>query len=98
MSKQTGDRIHQFETLFNGERIELPKSVVDKLANSGAKKISVRILSKPISDTLNRLGIMEDEIDGIGSLQLEPRENVLSFLASQGVLSYGGFAKRYASS
>jgi hypothetical protein len=96
MSKQSSDGTFQFETDFNGELIELPASVVEHLARSGAKKISVRILAKPISDTLTRLGVTEEEIDRIGVRQLEPRENVVRFLASQGALVSSRFAKRSA--
>jgi hypothetical protein len=94
MSKQTSGHNLQFETDFNGERLELPANIVQALKGFQAKRISVRILAKPISDKLTRLEVTEEEIDRIGALQLEPRENVVEFLASQGSLQTGTFAKR----
>ncbi len=98
MQKQSAGAGYQFETELDGDRITLPGEMAAELARATVKKISVRILTKQISDRLHSLNVSESEIDRIGALQLEPRENVLSFLASQGKLAGSRFAKRFPAS
>jgi hypothetical protein len=46
----------------------------------------VKLIPRRLSRELVLRGVTEEEIDQIGSLQLEPRENVLGFLSSEGAL------------
>ena len=87
----------EFDAEIKHGMIQLPSHIADKIAQAGVTKLSIRLMSKSVSDRLKRVGVTEEEIDRISSLQLESREHVLSFLESQGSLVRGGFGKRFLS-
>jgi cobalamin biosynthesis protein CbiG len=50
-------------------------------------KVSARLTEMVLAEELRKRGIAEEEVDRIGSKQLEPRENVIRFLAAEGRLT-----------
>lgn len=49
-------------------------------------KVTVSIVGGVLSKKLTKLGVTEDEIELIGNVQLEDRENIVRFLSSQGAM------------
>lgn len=59
------------------------------------EKVTVNIFGGVLSRQLTKLNVTETEIEQIGKTQLEDREHVMTFLASQGVMNKNkGFAGR----
>ena len=73
--------------------ITVPASYLRSLGFHPGARASVRVTELVLSDELRQRGITEPVVDHIGATQLEPRENVLSFLASEGSVP-AGFAAR----
>lgn len=58
-------------------------------------KVTVNIFGGVLSKQLTKLNVAEEEIEQIGKTQLEDRQHVMTFLASQGVMSKNkGFTSR----
>jgi hypothetical protein len=84
----------QFETEVDSEgKVTISHSVGDLQLKPGAK-VTVNIFGGVISERLTALGVTEKEIERIGTVQLEDREHVMTFLASQGVLKKSLMKKR----
>ncbi len=59
------------------------------------EKVTVNIFGGVLSEQLTKLKVTEAEIEEIGKIQLEDRQHVMTFLASQGVMNRNKrFAKR----
>lgn len=84
----------QFEAEVDNEgKISFSRSVEDLRLKPGSK-VTVNIFGGVISERLTKLGVTEKEIERIGNAQLEDREHVMTFLASQGVLKKSSIKKR----
>ena len=76
----------EFDALLDESgRIVVPESLVGDLKKNPGS-LHVRVTTKAISSDMQRRGINEDEIGRISSIQLEPREQVIKFLLSEGAL------------
>ncbi len=79
--------VMEFEgTVDRQGRIIIPDSVLQLLETGRGRRISVRLSRTPVSSDLEKKGVSEEEIERIAALQLEPREQVVKFLTSQGSL------------
>ncbi len=76
--------------------VSIPAAYLRRVGYGPGQRVSVRVTELVISDELRRKGIGEEEVGTIGGVQLEPRENVLTFLASEGMLARNaGTLKRF---
>ena len=83
---------NEFEALIDNEgKIIIPKELLGEFSR---KKIHVRISSRENASGLRENNVTEDELDRISSLQLEPREQVVKFLLSEGALKGSSFDRR----
>jgi hypothetical protein len=64
--------------------ITVPRTVARML--SPGETVTIR-LTRGVVGNLRGRGVTEDEVEQIASRQLEPRENVLRFLAAEGALA-----------
>ena len=88
--KQTGD---EFDAVIepNG-KISVPHDIAQRF---GAKRVHVRLQAEEVTTELKSRGVTEDEIEQIAAMQLEPREQVVKFLLSEGALrSNASFLRR----
>ncbi|MBI2428604.1 MAG: hypothetical protein HYV29_07395 [Ignavibacteriales bacterium] len=76
----------QFEAEVDKEGKVTFSKIVDDLKLKPGSKVTVNIFGGVISERLTQLGVTEKEIERIGNTQLEDREHVMIFLASQGIL------------
>ncbi len=75
-------------------RVNFSAPVYGLLVTPGTK-VTVKIFGGVLSPTLERLNVTEEEIERIGSVQLEDREHVVAFLSSHGALKKNaGFRRR----
>jgi hypothetical protein len=73
----------------------LPAPILRQVHASPGSSVRVRVTSGSLGRELLLRGVTEEEIELIGSLQREPRANVVAFLASEGILSADkGFRRR----
>ena len=80
-------------------RVEIDGSVifskkVRDLRLKPGSKVTVKIFGGSVSSRLKTLGVSEDEIETIGEMQFEDRNNVVRFLSSQGILRTTNFRER----
>jgi hypothetical protein len=76
----------EFEARVTAEgMIPLPSHLARSMTPGSS--VIVRLTHGTIHRTLRKRGVSEGEIEHIASLQLEPRENVVRFLAMEGTLS-----------
>ena len=64
----------------------IPARHLERLRIGPGSRLRVKLIPRKLSRELVHRGVTEEEIDQIGSLQLEPRENVVAFLSSEGTL------------
>lgn len=85
----------QFEAEVDKKgRISFSKPVGELQLKPG-EKVTVNIFGGVLSEQLTKLNVTEAEIEMIGKTQLEDRQHVMTFLASQGVMNRNkDFAKR----
>jgi hypothetical protein len=75
----------EFETtLDQSGKITIPENVSREFGKGN--NIHVRLTAKVVSSELKARNVSEDEIERIGSIQLESRDQVIRFLLSEGVL------------
>lgn len=75
----------EFEASIDASgKITIPKDISTEL---GVGPVHVRLTAKSINAELKQLKVSEEEIERIGSLQLESREQVVTFLLSEGALN-----------
>ncbi len=67
--------------------LTIPKRILKRLNIDRGGKVRVRISSDVLSSRLQRKNVTEEEIDRIAAVQLEPRQNVVRFLAAESRLS-----------
>jgi hypothetical protein len=84
----------QFEAEVDSEGNVVFSKRVDDLQLRAGAKVTVNIFGGVLSKQLSKLGVTEKEIERIGTLQLEDREHVITFLSAQGVLKKSGIQKR----
>ena len=67
-------------------KVSFSKPVFELQLKPG-EKVTVNIFGGVISKQLTKLNVTEEEIEQIGKTQLEDRQHVMTFLASQSSLS-----------
>ena len=78
----------EFEAKIDPQGVlAVPKEVLERLTVKEGSKVTVRVTAEKISDALRKRTVTEDEIDRISRLQMEPRENVVTFLTAEGALA-----------
>ena len=84
----------EFETtLDQSGKIVVPESVLKEFGkHSGA--VHIRLTAKTIASELKARDVREEEIERIGNIQLESRDQVVRFLFSEGALMKSGERKR----
>ena len=75
-------------------KIAVPTAVLAGLDRKSRSTLHVRLTSKVISTALSKNNVTEEEIDRIGGMQLETREQVVKFLLSEGTLHRNGAFER----
>lgn len=73
-------------------RIRIP----DDVRRQVESKVHVRLSSVHLAAQLREKGVSEDEVEHLGAVQLESREQVVKFLLSEGVLSHASSFKKRA--
>jgi len=77
----------QFEAgVDENGKISFSKSV-NELQLKPGEKVTINIFGGVLSERLTTLNVTETEIELIGKTQLEDRQHVMSFLASQGAMA-----------
>ena len=86
----------EFESVIDaGGNIQVPPEVRRQVEQTPGMKLHVRLTGSAIHASLKDRGVNEEEIERIGTLQLEPREQVVKFLLSEGACARkSGFGKR----
>jgi len=80
-----------FEGLIGSDgKIEVPGAILERLGSGAGSRMRVRLMPAVIAEALERKNVTAEEVERIASVQLESREQVISFLLSEGVLSRGG--------
>ena len=73
----------------------IPAGALERLNQKNGARVRVRVMSDDLSADLRKRNVSEEEIERVAILQLEPRENVLRFLATEGSMAgKSGFKKR----
>ena len=73
----------------------IPKEILNRLNVGRKDKVHIRVTTNILSRQLKQRNVTEEEIERIASVQMEPRENVAKFLATE--LRFSGnreFARR----
>jgi hypothetical protein len=75
--------------------IVVPAHAVRALGLASGTRVSVRVTEERLSRRVQSLGVTDEEVDTIAAQQFEARENVLRFLAAEGMLGKrSGFRTR----
>jgi len=78
----------------NGE-LSIPSAVLGRLNVRHGQRVHIHVTASILTDLLKKRSVTEEEIERIAALQLEPRENVIKFLATESRLwSDNGFRRR----
>lgn len=67
-----------------GGTITVPGEYMDHGGIHEGERLHVRLTRKRLMSVLQRRGVTEEEIEAIAKLQLEPREQVVKFLMTEG--------------
>ncbi len=67
--------------------IRIPASYLERLGYRGGTRVSVRVTELSVAEVLRARGVAETEVDAIGAMQRESREDVLAFLTAEGSLA-----------
>ena len=67
--------------------VRIPASYLAKAGYEAGTRVAVRITELVLSEGVRARGVTEQEVDRIGAIQRESRENVLMFLGSEGALA-----------
>lgn len=67
--------------------IVVPADAVRALGLRPGARASVRVSDAGLSKRVQSLGVTDEEVDVIAARQYEARENVLQFLAAEGILA-----------
>ncbi len=80
-------RTAEFEaTVGKDGSLSIPGPLLESLGLEEGVKVSVRITGKRATTLLKRGSVTNDEIDRIAGMQLEPTDQVVKFLLSEGAL------------
>jgi len=79
-----------------GGDLLIPAEVLNRLNVGRGGRIHIRLTTSALSGELRRRDVTEEEIERIAAVQLEPRENVVKFLATESKLSRNAHFKRRA--
>ncbi len=90
-TERAGDRYVFEGRVDEAGTIAVPASWRKALAG---KRLSVRLVPRHESAALRAAGVTEAEIDLIGSIQSEPRDQVIAFLLSEGSLQRRSRSRR----
>ncbi len=84
---------NEFEALIDEEgNIAVPPDLLRELVG---RKLHVRIQKREVAAALQEKSVTEDELARLARIQLEPREQVIKFLLSEGALkSNRAFSRR----
>jgi hypothetical protein len=78
----------EFEAEVDGEgKVQFSRFVTDDLWLKRGAKVTVRIVGGVLSSELTARDVSDEEIERIGNLQLEDRDQVVKFLLSEGTLA-----------
>jgi antitoxin component of MazEF toxin-antitoxin module len=83
-------------TVAGGSSLLIPREVLNRLNVGDGDKVHIRVTTSILSGHLRRRNVTEEEIERIVALQLEPRENVIKFLATESKFSRNARFKRRA--
>ena len=73
----------------------VPKEVLNRLNVRVGDRVHLQVTTNVLSRDLKQRNVTEQEIERIAGVQLEPRENVVRFLATESRLSGNrGFIRR----
>jgi antitoxin component of MazEF toxin-antitoxin module len=67
--------------------VHVPAAAVRALAVGKGSKVHVRVTAEMLTANLKKRKVSEEEIRSIAAVQLEPRSNVVKFLATESVFS-----------
>ncbi len=85
--KGTGDDL-EFEAAIGPEgNLRVPDRVRGLLGKHAGARLRVRLTPLVIAGKLERNNVSESELERIASVQLESREEVITFLLSEGALA-----------
>ena len=85
-------RSAEFEAELDASgRITVPRDIAGEFQTG---MIRVRLTASLIGEELQKRAVTEEEVERIGRLQLEPREQVIKFLLSEDVLRTSGMRRR----
>jgi hypothetical protein len=88
MKPEVRDESVELKIRVNAEGdVVVPRSRLQTIDASAGMQVNVRVTASRLVGQLRKRGITEAVIDRIASLQLEPRERVVRFLAAEGVLA-----------
>ena len=77
-----------FEAEIDGNgRVQFSQTVAGELQLKAGAKVTVNITGGVLSKELAARGVSNEEIERIGNVQLEDRQQVVKFLLSEGSLS-----------
>ena len=85
----TGNRKSvEFESVIDRDgNIRVPEHLRRVMDETPHAKMHVRLTAHLMNSTLRKKGVSEEEIERIGNLQLESRDQVVKFLLSEGALA-----------
>ena len=84
-----------FEAEIDGDgRVQFSRPVAGELRLKTGAKVTVSIAGGVLSKELTAREVSNEEIERIGNVQLEDREQVVKFLLSEGSLSRSGSLRR----
>jgi hypothetical protein len=66
--------------------VQVPAAVLRALDVGKGSRVHIRVTTETLSKDLKQRNVTEEEINHIAALQLEPRDNVVKFLATESVL------------
>lgn len=77
----------------DGGKIHIPVPIASEMDLRPGVKLQVRVSTAALSSALKMRQVTEEEIEQIAGIQLEPREQVVKFLLSEGAAT-PSFRKR----
>jgi hypothetical protein len=81
------DSVEMNLRIAEGGELLIPKSALHRLNVGRGSQVHVRLTPAVLTGKLKARRVTEEEIQTIAALQLEPRENVVRFLATQSAFS-----------
>lgn len=85
---KSSQRSLEFETEIDEQGVVVvPSGAFERLNVRAGSKIYVRVTTRSLGKELTQRGVTEEEVEHLGMLQMEPRENVIRFLTAEGSLA-----------